>query len=131
MRWPGTKCDPSGIVPRVGGAPAIRRSDEPFTIATLAGAKVSRIVVKQYRERGWTGPQRDWPDIQQEIRRVWSSSVGEAWGEIVWSEGSPWNVFAVIEFEKSTRRGSLLTDGFHVQVQDINGQYWFTRVRVD
>jgi hypothetical protein len=127
----GSTCDPGGIVPRQGGGPATREFSEPSTIATLAGAKVSRIVVKQYRENGWTGPHRDWLDIEQEIRRVWSASVQQAWGQIVWAEGSRWNVFAVIEFEDSPRRGSLLTDGFHVQVQDVNGQYWFTRLRVD
>ena len=116
-------CSPGDIVPRVGGAPAIRRFPDGVSVATLTGAPVSRIVVKQYRHRGWARDDPDWDDIQKQIRDVWSATVQEAYGEISWAEGSRWNVFAELEFEKTARRGSLLTDGVHIQVRDVKGRY--------
>ena len=79
----GTKCDPGGIVPRVGGAPAIRRSDESFTIATLAGAKVRRIVVKQYRSADGRG--RNATGLT--FSRKFDSVVLERWGGMERSSG--------------------------------------------
>jgi hypothetical protein len=124
----GSACAASGIVAYVRGAPATREFQNPITIAQLAGGKVSRILVKRYRERLLTGSRHDWIDVQQEIQRVWSGKVRSATGQITWAELTMWDVFAEIEFASSSRRGSLLTDGRHVQLLDVDGKYWFTFV---
>ena len=94
--------------------------------ASLAGAKVSRIVVKQYQEQGWSQRYRSWPEIQGEIQKVWSGPLDSV--NFLWSEIVPWNVFAIIEFEDSPKRGCLVTDGVHVHLRDVNGQAWFWRL---
>ena len=94
--------------------------------ASLAGAKVSRIVVRQYQEQGWSQRYRSWPEIPGEIQKVWSGPLDAV--NFPWSEPVPWNVFAVIEFESSAKRGCLVTDGVHVHLQDINGQTWLWRL---
>jgi len=94
--------------------------------ATLAGSKVLRIVVKQYLGQYWPRPFRSWSDILKDIQKVWSGRLEAV--NFEWSEGVTWNVFAVIEFENSPKRGCLVTDGFHVHLQDVNGQSWFWRI---
>jgi hypothetical protein len=94
--------------------------------ATLAGSKVLRIVVKQYRGQNWPRPFRSWSEIQKEIQKVWSGQLDAV--NSPWSEPVTWNVFAAIEFENSPKRGCLVTDGFHVHLRDVNGQGWFWRI---
>jgi len=63
-------------------------------------------------------------EIQDEIRRVWLSTVTLASNIIVWSEGSPWNVEAVVEFDDG-RRNAILMDGWvHLFVKDLSSNNW-------
>jgi hypothetical protein len=93
----------------------------PTDTATLAGSKVLRIAVKQYVGQYWPQPFHSWSEIRKEIQQVWSVKIAGG----MWSEPVTWNVFAVIEFENSPKRGCLVTDGFHVAMQDVKGHIWF------
>jgi hypothetical protein len=102
-----------------------------INLATAAGAKVKRIVVHQWSQHGW-GNYPTWSDISKEIQTVWAGRIDAVYptadGLIPWSEMALWNVFASIEFDNSSERGCLVTDGLHVSMRDVNGEIWVTRL---
>ncbi len=104
-----------------------KRSPEFPTVASLAGAPVARIAAKQL-DPGLLNSRPIWADVEQRVQRVWSSKPGSLAVEIDWAESFQWEIVAILEFTGSDKRGCLATDGSHVNVRDIDGRSWYTRV---
>jgi hypothetical protein len=45
----------------------------------------------------------------------------------LWAEVTLWNIEASVEYEDG-KRALVLTDGWHIEVQDREGKQWFTRL---
>jgi hypothetical protein len=99
----------------------------PVTVATAAGAKVSRIVVDEWHPYG----QNRWSDIVASIQRVWSGRLETAEPDLFphWAEGAHAFIIATLEFEGSKVRGCLATDGIHIGLRDVYGRVWIDRLR--
>lgn len=68
--------------------------------------------------------------IREEIQKVWLSYLSEASVGIMWSEGSHWNIRAIVEYEDG-KQGSLLMDAWiHARLQDLEGNFWFVRIYI-
>jgi hypothetical protein len=102
-----------------------------INLATAAGAKVKRILVHEWSQRGW-GNYPSWPDVVKEIQTVWAGQIDSAYPMSIsmfpWSESTSWNVSVSVEFDNSTERGCLMTDGLHVSLRDVNGEIWLARL---
>lgn len=64
--------------------------------------------------------------VRDEIRKVWLGSFHDTMCSIFWDEITPWDLRAEVEFYDG-RRIHLLTDGMHVEVEDLEGRYWYLR----
>jgi len=95
--------------------------DRFVTVESFVGGKAKIIRVVRY------DPKLTPSQIRDEVRKVWLGGFLFASTEIMWSEGMPWNIQASVEYEDG-KRTSLLMDGWiHVQVEDLEGKYWFIR----
>lgn len=95
--------------------------DPRITVQSFVGGKVKLIRVVRYNQK--LSPSQ----IRDEVRKVWLGSFSLATTIIIWSEGSPWNIQATVEYEDG-KRTSILMDGWiHVQVEDREGKHWFIR----
>jgi hypothetical protein len=95
--------------------------DPSITVESFVSGKVKVIRVVRYN------PKLSPSQIRDEVRKVWFGSFSLATSMIIWSEGSPWNIQASVEYEDG-KRTSILMDGWiHVQVEDREGKYWFIR----
>ena len=64
--------------------------------------------------------------VRDKIRKVWLGSFHDTMCSIYWDEITPWDLRAEVEFYDG-RRIHLLTDGMHVEVEDLEGLYWYLR----
>jgi len=74
-------------------------------------------------------PKETPPDLQAirvMIKKVWSGKTQYATCFINWAEGAQWWLEAVISY-KSGNQTFLITDGFHVALQDHAGHTWYFR----
>ncbi len=103
----------------------IRERGKPFSLEELAGAKVKRIrVVRAETYKIWPAPKPE--QAREMIEKVWSRKFGWMACQIEWDEGALWSVEAELEFEDG-KKGALITDGWHVAIQDHEGHNWFGR----
>lgn len=61
------------------------------------------------------------------LKKVWNGQFRTASCFIGWAETTYWSVESMVEF-KDGLRSKLITDGYHVALQDRNGRYWFIRL---
>jgi hypothetical protein len=67
------------------------------------------------------------PDsIKGQVQKIWRSLLSDASSIINWSEGSFWNIEAIVEDEDGAT-SELLSDGWHVRVRDRQGKFWYAR----
>jgi hypothetical protein len=96
--------------------------DRYLSVESFVGGKVKAIhVVRVSPDSKLTTTQ-----IREEVRRVWLGVFRATDCHINWDEGTNWNIEASVEYEDGTRT-SILMDGFHVEVQDRVGKFWFIR----
>jgi len=94
---------------------------KPFRLEELAGAKVKRIRVLRAE------PYKISPEqARATIEKVWSRKFAWLACQIGWDETALWSVEAELEFEDG-KKGALITDGWHVAIQDHEGHNWFVR----
>ena len=90
------------------------------SLEDFVGGKVKAIRVTAYDDRNT-------PDqIKDEVLNAWFGHFHYVTCQIDWDEMTLWNVRAVVEFEDGAK-GSLLTDGGHVRIQDREGKSWYLR----
>ena len=65
--------------------------------------------------------------IREKVRRVWLGLFDQATPSIIWSEPNVRAIDASVEYEDGTHT-SILTDGWHVQVQYLEGERWYIRL---
>jgi len=97
----------------------------PFSLEQLAGGKVKRIRVvraETYRISSARKPE----EVRATIEKIWSRKFGWKACQIEWAEWAPWSIQAELEFEDG-KKGVLITDGWHVALQDHEGHNWFVR----
>jgi len=99
-------------------------SSKPLTVADLAGGKVKTIRVVRV-QRLSTAPKAK--ELKRVLQKVWQGRVDGAACGIEWSEVSFWSIETVLKFQDG-KRGSLITDGSHIALQDHDGRVWFTRL---
>ena len=95
--------------------------DRPVSIESFVGGTAKAIRVQQY------DPALTPSQIRDEVRKVWLGLFTEAYSSIMWSEMNRWNIKASVELEDGGHTW-IMMDGFHVQVQDREGKYWFIRL---
>lgn len=98
--------------------------DRPFSVEQWAGGKVKRIRVVRAsgRFKGWPAPKRE--DARATVEKVWSEKFVVGTCQIEWEERAFWSIQAELEF-KDGNKGVLITDGWHVALQDHDGHNWF------
>ena len=98
---------------------------KPFSLEELAGAKVKRIrVVRAETYKIWPAPKPE--EVRATVEKIWSRKFGWMACQIEWDEGALWSIQAELEFEDG-KKGVLITDGWHVALQDHDGHNWFVR----
>ena len=97
----------------------------PFSLEELAGAKVKRIQVVR-AETYKISPAPKPEQVRMAIEKVWSRKFESMGCQIEWDEAVMWTVEAELEFEDG-KKGTLITDGWHVAIQDHDGHNWFVR----
>jgi hypothetical protein len=95
--------------------------DRPVSIGSFVGGKVKAIRVQQY------DPTLTPSQIRDKVRKLWLGLFTEAYSSIMWAEMNRWNIKASVELEDGGHTW-IMMDGFHVQVQDREGKYWFIRL---
>jgi hypothetical protein len=101
--------------------------EHPTTVGESVGGKVKTIRVVR---RALSAPAsiRVAPDeIRQKIKRVWQGRFQGSSCQIMWAEPTIWSIEAVLEFEDG-KRSPLITDGWHVALQDHKGDSHFFRL---
>ena len=98
--------------------------DRPTQVGSLVGGWVKDIRVIRYVPREGLSKEDEIRDL---VGKVWQGEFQSASCYIMWAEGTPWSVAAVIEFADG-KRATLVTDGSHVEVQDHEGRYWYMRL---
>lgn len=93
-----------------------------ISLEELAGGKVKRIRVVSIEAFKGGKPE----DAREKVKKVWSKKYGWMACEIMWDEGFFLSVEAELEFEDG-KKGVLITDGWHVALQDHEGHNWFLR----
>jgi len=98
---------------------------KPFSLEELAGAKVKRIrVVRAETYKISPAPKPE--EVRATVEKMWSRKFGWMACQIEWDEGALWSIQAELEFEDG-KKGVLITDGWHVALQDHDGHNWFVR----
>ncbi len=105
---------------------AYRTSQRDVSLQELAGHPVKTIRVTAYRLNANTPSQKQ-TDIRQQVLEVWSGKFRTAFCQIAWAEKTNWSINATVEFDDG-KRGSLLTDGWHVRLLDHDGKFRFLRL---
>lgn len=106
-----------------------RRVPAAAAVSDLAGAPVARIAVKQYDSFPDSLNRRPtWSEFERRVQRAWRGKPETPASVVVWAEYFRWEIVAILEFAGSDKRGCLATDGFHVNVRDVEGHSWYTRV---
>jgi hypothetical protein len=93
------------------------------SVEAFLGGKVKAIRVFRFPRSSESVP----ADIQSRFMEAWLGVFRAARCFMVWAEPTFWDLGATIEYEDG-KRSSMLTDGFHVQVQDREGRVWFIRL---
>lgn len=98
--------------------------DRPTSVAEFVGGRVkaNRIIRFVPRKGLSTGE-----ELHSEARKIWLGMFQSASCQIMWDEGVLWSIDAEVQFSDA-RKGTLLSDGMHVSVQDHNGRRWFLRL---
>jgi hypothetical protein len=100
------------------------RDSELLTVANLVGGKVKVIrVTRTLRLKN--SPKKK--KLKETLRKVWRGKFQGADCRILWDEVVLWSIQSVLEFEDG-KKGTLLTDGLHVALQDHDGKVWFFRL---
>jgi len=100
------------------------RDSELLTVANLVWGKVKVIRVTR------TLLVKNSPktkELRETLRKIWRGKFQGAYCRILWDEVVFWSIQSVLEFEDG-KKGTLLTDGLHVALQDHDGQVWFFRL---
>ena len=97
----------------------------PFRLEQLAGGKVKRIRVLR-AEAYKISPAPKVEDVRATIDKVWSQKFVWMACRIAWDEAALWSIQAELDFEDG-KKGVLITDGWHVALQDHDGHNWFVR----
>ena len=61
------------------------------------------------------------------LRKVWSGQFKSAACQINWAEVTVWSTEGVVELDDG-KRSRLITDGYHIALQDHAGRSWFIRL---
>ena len=101
-----------------------RHLERPTTVQEFAGGRVKTI--RLFRSAPKNNPLKV-AELRESLRHVWRSKFQNASCGIEWSQGAPWSIESVLEFEDG-ERGALITDGVHVALQDHDGKSWFFRL---
>jgi hypothetical protein len=96
-----------------------------ISLEELAGGKVKAIrVVRAETYKG--APAVKAEEARAKLEKVWSGRFGFMACQIGWAEPTLWSVEAELEFEDG-KKGVLITDGWHVALEDHEGNNWFLR----
>ena len=98
--------------------------DRPTTIGDFVVAKTKTVRVTRPVTPTDSSAETS---VLQILKKVWTGQFRSASCQIDWAEFTSWSVEGVVEFEDGTR-GRLITDGFHVVLQDHAGKNWFIRL---
>ncbi len=91
-----------------------------MSVEEFVGGNVKEIRVDYYDP----GPTPD--QVKEQVRKVWLGIFHDVMCRIEWDEATLWNIRATVEYEDGGK-SSILSDGWHVQVQDREGKYWYLR----
>jgi hypothetical protein len=94
------------------------------TVGEIVGGKVIRVRAARFAPFVTTEKADQIPTI---LRQVWERRAEQPVCYIPWDEGASWSIEAILEFEDG-KRSILVTDGFHVAVQDHEGHSNFMRI---
>ena len=98
---------------------------KPFSLEELAGAKVKKVRVGR-AETYKISPAPKPEEVSATVEKMWSRRFGWMACQIEWDERALWSIQAELEFEDGKKR-VLITDGWHVALQDHDGHNWFVR----
>jgi hypothetical protein len=98
--------------------------ESPTTIGAFMGFPAKFVRVTRYAQT-IESPAGTKP--RQILEKVWGGRFRSASCQIAWAEFTSWSIEAVVEFQDG-KRGRLITDGFHVALQDHAGKIWFIRL---
>lgn len=98
--------------------------ERPTTVGAFAGFTAKIVRVTRYAQTIESPPG---PKLRQILEKVWGGRVKSASCQIEWAEFTPWSIDSVVEFQDG-KKGRLITDGFHVALQDHAGSIWFIRL---
>jgi hypothetical protein len=94
------------------------------TVEAFVGGRVKDIRVIRFVGVGNSATRKE---VRNRITRVWRGKLKDVSCYLGWDEGTYWSIEAIVEFEDG-KRGALITDGFHVAMQDHAGKTWFVRL---
>jgi hypothetical protein len=98
--------------------------ERPTTVGAFMGFPVKMVRVTRYAQ---TIESPAGTKLRQILEKVWGGQFRSASCFIGWAEFTPWSIEGVVEFQDG-KRGSLITDGFHVALQNHAGKTWFIRL---
>lgn len=99
--------------------------EHPATIGDFLGGAAKSVRVTRYAQPISSSPAET--EVPQILKKVWDGQFRSASCLIDWAEVALWSIEGVVEFEDGTR-GRLITDGYHVALQDHAGKSWFIRL---
>lgn len=99
--------------------------EHPTTVGEFEGENVKSIRVIRFANSQASLTKKQ---LQNELLKVWLGKFRDVYCSVTWDEVTLWSLEAEVEFEDG-KRSLLITDGYHVALQDHNGRGWYLRLQ--
>jgi len=98
--------------------------EHPTAVGEFEGENVKAIRVVRFARSQTSQPRKE---LQQNFLKVWQGKFQAVYCYLPWDELALWSIEAEVEFQDG-KRGTLITDGMHVALQDHDGKGWYFRL---